>query len=214
MKEKRNYDALIGQKIEKLTVISVERAAHKRNKGQTIPLVKCLCECGKETIINGYYLGQTKSCGCTGGSKRSGTKSVLYKHGKSNTKLIHMWDGMRGRCYNKNNHKYHNYGGRGIFICDEWNNSLNFIDWALKNGYKEGLSIERKDVDKGYSPENCCFIEKKDQVLNKTNTFRVEYNGQIKPIVIWCRELNLDYNKTYYKSRFRFLKTGKKELVI
>lgn len=86
------------------------------------------------------------------------------------------WQGMKRRCYEKENRQYKNYGGRGIVICDEWlgeHGFENFYSWAMRNGYRDGLSIERKNVNGDYCPENCCWIPLPEQSRNKTNTKRI-----------------------------------------
>jgi hypothetical protein len=82
-------------------------------------------------------------------------------------KLYAVLLGMRGRCNNPNNKAYPNYGGRGIKVCQEWSNPAKFISWAKANGYEPGLTIERKNNDKGYSPSNCRFATRTDQNRNK-----------------------------------------------
>lgn len=89
-------------------------------------------------------------------------------HGLSRTKIYKIWYGMKTRCYNKNFKKFNNWGGRGIIVCNEWKNSfLIFNEWALKNGYKEGLSIDRINNNGNYEPTNCRFITIADQQKNK-----------------------------------------------
>ena len=102
---------------------------------------------------------------------------------------------MRMRCNCKTNKAYKNYGGRGIKVCDEWNDYLIFKSWSLNNGYTDDLTIERIDINKGYSPDNCKWIPLKDQCLNKQNTIWVDYKGQRKPLKVWCDELGLKYEK-------------------
>ncbi|WP_395389265.1 hypothetical protein [Fructilactobacillus frigidiflavus] len=86
---------------------------------------------------------------------------------------------MKKRCYDKNDKRYSNYGGRGIFVCDEWLNSFEvFKEWSISNGYKDNLTIERIDVDKPYMPSNCTWITVKEQANNRTTSVWVTYNGQ------------------------------------
>lgn len=96
---------------------------------------------------------------------------------------------MKTRCHNPHVKAYSDYGGRGIKICDEWNDFKAFKNWALQNGYKEGLTIERLDVDKGYTPNNCIWIERKAQSWNRRNTRYISYKGGIK--ICWRMEDNL-----------------------
>jgi hypothetical protein len=95
----------------------------------------------------------------------------MKKHGGycnyKTTKLCAVWQSMKQRIYNSNNPGYKNYGGRGLKVCDEWNDFISFRLWALTHGYKEGLSIERIDNNKGYYPDNCCFMPRKLNNYNK-----------------------------------------------
>lgn len=113
-------------------------------------------------------------------------------------KIKHILDGMKRRCYSKNNKSYKDYGGRGIIICEEWlKDSNNFYNWALQNGYKEGLSIDRIKNDGNYEPSNCKWSTKKEQNNNKRTNLNIEYKGKIMTLKQWCNELNLPYRKTH-----------------
>lgn len=97
--------------------------------------------------------------------------------------------GMLTRCYNKKRRDYCRYGGSGITVCDEWrgeNGCKAFVDWAINNGYKDGLSIDRIDGSKGYSPDNCRWATPSEQCLNRRNNHLIEYNGEIKPLKQWA----------------------------
>ena len=114
----------------------------------------CRCECnGNEKYIDGtsLRLGHTTSCGC-----------ITKTHGLSEIKLYSVFHNMKDRCYNSESRPYKNYGARGISICDEWmdidNGFIKFYDWALNNGYKEGLTIDRVENDGNYEPNNCQWI--------------------------------------------------------
>ena len=90
------------------------------------------------------------------------------RHGYSYTLLYKRWLEMRQRCSNKNNQRYKNYGGRGISVCDEWLDSAPiFIEWALDNGWKKGLCIDRINNDGNYEPDNCRFVTQKQSSYNK-----------------------------------------------
>ena len=151
----------------------------------------CICDCGNKTTVYAGHLksGHTTSCGC----HRAETMSDLFStHRMAGTPLYRMWHNMRTRCnYSKSDH-YFSYGERGIVVCDEWEHSFEaFYEWAIQNGYKDGLSIERKDVNGNYTPENCCFIQLADQAMNKQNTRYVEFSGELRPAVLVAKEIGI-----------------------
>jgi hypothetical protein len=148
------YQIEIGSKYGKLTVIK-----EIKNGGKYSYL--CLCECGKQVIKSKYYLCRSKgvSCGCNRGYKT---------HGLSRSRIYKTWEDMKTRCYNPNCRNYHNYGGRGIIVCEEWKNDfVVFYNWAMANGYTDELTIERVDVNGNYCPENCTWISLSEQSKNK-----------------------------------------------
>ena len=175
MKDRINYDELIGRKYGKLTIKKIIRETGKK------AMVECECECGgrKITQYTNLKAGKTISCGCVLKETRLKNLSKREKHGMTGTKIFNVWLGIKERCYNKNHLGYKNYGGRGITVCDEWlNDFMNFYNWSMKNGYKEELdergrnllTIDRIDNDKGYSPDNCRWTTSKIQNRNKRNT--------------------------------------------
>jgi len=104
------------------------------------------------------------------------SKEVNTTHGKSYTKLYTVWQNMKRRINTKSNPSYKDYGGRGIEICKEWEeNFLSFEAWALKNGYKEGLSLDRKENDGNYEPSNCRFTTQK---IQNRNTQKIQRNNK------------------------------------
>jgi hypothetical protein len=109
-------------------------------------------------------------------------------HGESYTTLYKRWNGMRKRCNCITFENYKYYGGKGIKICDEWNDYLTFKEWAINNGYEEGLSLERIDVDKDYCPENCKWIPLNKQAINRSNRKEITINGITKSISEWSKE--------------------------
>lgn len=118
---------------------------------------------------------------------------------KNQKKLASIWNNMHTRCCNPKSDRYPQYGGRGIKMCDEWMNFKNFVDWSIANGYKDGLSIERKDVNGNYEPSNCIWIELKLQMRNKQNSVFVEIDGVSKHIKEWCEEFNINYPTALYR---------------
>lgn len=176
---------LIGEKFGKLTVLSLnERVGNKRQL-----YWNCICECGKLCVRNGENLksGYVKSCGCI---KKGNIKHGLCKKHP----LYRVWCAMKERCVNINNHKYKNYGGRGIKVCDEWkNNFMDFYNWAMNNGYKHGLTIDRINNNGNYEPNNCRWITMYEQSINKTNTVFVNYKSKQYALIELCKIKNINY---------------------
>lgn len=157
----------------------------------------CQCDCGNEVcvITNHLTSGKTQSCGCY--AKERATEANI-KHGMRHSRIYNIYCGMKQRCYNKNNHKFKNYGGRGVTICSEWlDDFMSFYNWAMENGYTETLTIERIDVDGNYEPSNCKWIKMSEQSQNKTCNRFVEFNGETKILSEWCNELGVSYKTAY-----------------
>jgi hypothetical protein len=115
----------------------------------------CHCECGEFTVacVSDLIRGKVQSCGC-------GQVDSVTKHGdKSNPNSPYKsWTGMRYRCNNPDGKDYSRYGGKGIKVCPEWNDYETFKHWAISHGWRKGLSIDRLDASKDYSPENCEWV--------------------------------------------------------
>lgn len=102
-------------------------------------------------------------------------------------KLYDVWKHLRERCYKPNAKEYAAYGGRGIKVCEAWKNSFEaFSDWAIENGWKPGLTIERIDVNGNYAPDNCKFITKQEQRYNLQKSIFLTINGESKSLPEWC----------------------------
>jgi len=113
-------------------------------------------------------------------------------HGLHKHPLYKVYDAMKQRCFNKNNKQYKDYGGRGITVCPEWINGFqNFFDWAMRNGYKKGLHLDREKNDLDYSPQNCRFVTQAENNRNQNKTIHVIYNGETKCLSQWERIFNL-----------------------
>lgn len=137
---------------------------------------KVQCSCGNEEILRDTFLITKKRVKCVKCMRKN---SPFYKHGLTNTRLFNIWQGMRARCYNSNEENYHNYGGRGIQICDEWKDDFHaFYDWAITHGYKEDLWIERNNVNGNYEPLNCSWKTQIEQARNKKNTIYINFEGK------------------------------------
>lgn len=124
---------------------------------------------------------------------QKGNKNAV-KHGLSNTRLHRIWHSMYCRCYYKSTNQYKNYGGRGIKVCEEWKHMqgfINFYNWAINNGYKETLTLDRIDNNKGYCPSNCRWITPKEQSNNRRNNVYYIFNGETKTSKQWCELYNI-----------------------
>lgn len=176
---------LTGKKFGKLLVLG--------NKGSK---KICLCDCGKicEIDTNHLITGHSKSCGC--GNARN-WKTAL---GLSTTSLYGVWRGMLDRCYNENSIAYKYYGLKDITVCEEWKKSINFLNWALENGYNKGLTIDRIDSNKGYCPENCRWVTMKEQTRNTSRNIFIETEKGKVCLTDFCDMCGVDYARVlYYK---------------
>lgn len=180
---------LTSQRFGSLLVIE-RRGSDKRGEA----LWLCRCDCGTEKVIRGHDLkGGTKSCGC---SRRTSTN--LYKHGLSHTHLHGLWRNIKDRCYNKNNHHYSIYGGKGVKMCEEWKNDFaKFYEWSYKNGYMEGLTLDRIDFNGDYCPENCRWTTWTQQANNTSRNIRVTINGETKTVAEWSRIYGVNYHSVH-----------------
>lgn len=155
--------------------LGMQYATEKSKSKKRFGIYKCYC--GKEfkTQITSVNSGNTKSCGCYNIYQIKKTKTT---HGKSNHILIYILSDMKRRCNNPKHHQYHDYGGRGITICEEWKNDfMSFYNWAMSNGYEKGLSIDRIDNDKGYSPDNCRWTTRNIQARNTRRIIKANKSG-------------------------------------
>lgn len=185
---------LTGRRVGKLTVI---KRHYDPNRKCT--LWECKCDCGNTTIVIANRLKNelTRSCGCL---RRESNLANKTSHGLSGTHLYAVWNGMKGRCYNPNNHNYSRYGQRGITVCDDWKDSFEtFAMWAKSNGYKDGLSIDRIDNDGNYCPDNCRWTNTHDQNNNRSVSLMFTYNGKTQNLSSWCEELNVPYFRTWQR---------------
>lgn len=167
----------VGEKYHHLTVISVAQNQYV-----------CRCDCGNTITIDKAWKVKTqyRTCGCLYGCR---------KHGWSRTLLYKTWHNIRSRCKNPKATKYKYYGGKGIGVCEEWDNSfIAFKDWSLSNGYKVGLTIDRIDSNKDYSPDNCRWVDYKTQNNNLSNNHLITYNGETHSVYDWASRLNMKQN--------------------
>lgn len=166
---------LTGKRFGRLTVIKLM----PKNKRKTY--YECLCDCGNTKIVRSDSLtsGSVQSCGCLKKEQDRVNLIKNHSHKMSGTRIYSEWLGIKARCYNKNNERYCNYGGRGITVCDEWINDFqSFYDWSLNNGYADNLTIDRIDNNGNYEPLNCRWTDTYTQNRNRRSNVIVTYKGQ------------------------------------
>lgn len=168
-----NYLTLIEEKVDK-------RGAFYLNK--------YICVCGRIKLARPYLVikGKIKSCGCMTSEL---CKIANLKHGLSRHPLYAIWISMIRRCEDENAINYKDYGGRGVKVCEEWkNNVTNFYNWAIANGWREGLDIDKDIKGDGllYSPITCSFITHKQNANAKRKQNYIEFNGEVKTISQWA----------------------------
>lgn len=145
----------------------------------------CVCECGneKDVVTRSLTRGDSKSCGCL--QKEGGH----WTHGMTKTKIYDVWRAMKNRCFKPNTRYYENYGGRGITVCNEWLDFINFFNdmgFPPKNHW-----IERIDVNGNYEPSNCRWATPKEQGNNRTDNSYLTHNGETLNITQWAEKLKI-----------------------
>lgn len=182
----------IGEVFGRLTVI--DGLVYKSGRPHWI----CRCVCGKQRTVSHYNLlkGWTSSCGCY---RLDRIHETLFKHGQSGTPGNRQaatsewitWNGIKDRCLNPNNSTYPYYGGRGITVCERWRDSFEnfYADMGSKPTAKH--SIDRRDVNKNYDPDNCRWATPIQQGGNKSNNVNLTYDGETYCVAEWCRRTGL-----------------------
>lgn len=191
----------IGKKYGRLLVVSF---SHKKRKGY---YYNCICDCGKEVIKNSHYLFSDdfphKSCGCWHSEL---IKESCQRHKMSKTPTYKTWTEMKSRCYNEKSPEYKNYGARGIKVCYRWLNSFeNFLEDMGER--PDGTTIDRVDYNGDYEPSNCRWADTETQCNNRRNNIHIEYKGETKTLMQWCKIYNMNYNTTraaYKRGKFSF----------
>lgn len=203
----RPVQEITGQVFGRLTVIE---CAGKNKNGRTV--WRCLCSCGRERIALGCDLRKPGdiTCGICYSKEIGQRRHAIsverkkgqppkvdrrVKHGLSNTRAYNIWLAMRTRCHNVNNPNYPYYGGRGIVICERWGVFENFL--ADMDMPAFGMTLERKDNDGPYSPDNCRWATRSEQNHNKRSNMIVEFHGQSMTLDQWAKELGMKYSMLY-----------------
>lgn len=195
---KNQLEDLTGRKFGKLFVIFYDETLIKGKGRKCI----CKCDCGNtiETWDRLIRYGNKQSCGCLEAIRTQGTFRHGYSLKKHKDRLYTTWANMKNRCSDIYNKHYKNYGGRGIKVCNEWNEDfVNFKNWALNSGYKENLTIDRIDNNGNYCPENCRWVDRKVQGNNKRNCFLITYSGKTQTLAQWSEQLKINRSTIKYK---------------
>lgn len=185
-----------GDKYGRLTIVSEVEKINKKGHRRFL----CRCECGNMRTVDmaGLRQGTTKSCGCLA---REQTVARFKTHGMFGTPLYRVWAAMKARCYNPDVSSFSHYGGRGIKVCDEWAEFESFYRWAINNGYKRGLSIDRIDNEGDYRPSNCRWVSPRVQANNTRRNRMLTHNGKTMSIADWGRATGL--NQTMIAKRLK-----------
>lgn len=186
-----NVKDLTGKRFGKLAVLRLDKVENRTSYW----MVKC--DCGNVKSVRGDTLKIIKSCGCIKKEQDIINFHITNHHKLTYHPAYHIWNNMISRCDNPEDHAYADYGGRGIKVCDEWHDIRKFCEWADRNGFKGGqnLSIERKDVNGNYCPENCCWIPRNEQSKNQRRTIRMTIGKEEKPLWEWAEIYGVDYEK-------------------
>ncbi len=190
---------LVNKRFGMWTVIS--RAQDRIIKGNRhIRYWNCVCDCGTQREVKEQSLtsGKSTACGCTRKDHlRIGASINNRTHGMTDTRLYRIHRHIINRCTNPNDISYKNYGARGITVCEQWHSFESFASWALSSGYNDTLSIDRIDVEKGYSPENCRWATIEEQSRNKRNVLYYEFNGESHCLSEWAELFEMSYKKLW-----------------
>lgn len=202
---------LTGQQFGKLTALSWTGETDRFGNR----LWLCQCECGNFRKVDTHnlrkLLGGVKACvACATkaslDNRKKFMKERLQRQINVRRERLHgIWLTMRSRCNNPKTKAYPNYGGRGIKVCEEWCKSyLTFKEWAFANGYTDEMTIERKNVNGNYTPDNCTWIKLRQQFFNRRDTHYIEFRGKKIPLSKMIYDLGLEYSQIlYYLKRYQ-----------
>jgi len=199
---KEKSDCFVGKKFNMLTIVDdLGRSENRR-------WVNAVCDCGtvRKYRLDSVKDSSIKCCGCVGKelfdkNRKTGTHQLTYHP------LYGVWEGFKKRCYNPNNNSFKDYGLLGVRVCDEWLNDFkSFYEWAISNGYRKGLQIDKDKLSpekpgKLYCPEYCCFLTRKENSHYKKSNRIIEHEGVKMCISEWCEKYSITYGA--FKGRLK-----------
>lgn len=161
----------------------------KSRKSSTVRWATFTCHCGVEFVasVSSVRSGHKRSCGCL----RAMTRLLNRTHGMSGTAIYKLWAGMKKRCEDSRYKHYHNYGGRGIRVCERWQTFENFYA-DMGDRPSDRHSLDRIDNNGHYEPENCRWATATEQNRNRRNSRFITANGVTKTMTEWAEELGCD----------------------
>ncbi len=195
-RKKEFYDSLTGKRQGKLVILGID---HKEKRVGNI--WKCRCDCGRTILIPTSRLSYHKTqCCAECNRKRSAEQLTTHGLKNKNRRLYRIWHEIISRCFYPGDTVFHHYGGAGLDMAEEWKSYPAFYEWALSNGYRDDLSIDRIDNSKGYYPDNCRWETDKVQAINSKNSVLVTVKGTTMCLADWARAAGVN-RRTVYKWR-------------
>jgi hypothetical protein len=198
MKTYQSNNQIVGTTIRGMKILSISDTPYIRPCGRKESRFNVLCVCGKEfhTTRGNIIYHNIKSCGCLSEAKR--LKTMTTQNGLARHPLYFVYHQIKRRCYNPKSKNYSDYGGRGITMCAEWKESfMAFYHWVSLNGYREGLSIDRRHNDGNYCPDNCRLVDQFVQSNNTRRNILFELNGVTKTLGQWANGDKKLYDRMY-----------------
>lgn len=178
---RKNFVDMAGMRFGRLLVTE----AYFRKRGK--PYWACICDCGNTSCVErDMLLKGTKSCGCL---RTESQILAVTRHGLHKHPLYKIWQGIIARCYYPSLPHYKRYGGCGVIVCDIWKKDFkSFYDWAISNGWKRGLQIDKdiKGNGKLYSPETCSIVTRSQNCRHRKNSKLITFMGETKTLIEWC----------------------------
>ena len=187
----RRSSVNVGDRFHSWTVLGVAFVVPTGDgKSKSMHVVECDCGAVEAVFQRSLKIGDSKACGnCHHHDTRRSHGACSKKACESDRVIYNRWRWMRDRCHRPDHRDYKNYGGRGISVCQEWREDFfAFRDWAVLNGFRPDLTIDREHVDRNYTPENCRWIANSAQQRNRTNNRVESAFGESKLVCEWVED--------------------------